>query len=279
MKEVAQEMRRYNIEILALQEIRWPQDGMISKENYTLYYSGKKNKVKCKMPRHNLFSNEELRVMVCVYSKENFNGRRAHRRYLEMYSNRRQPDFRIIENLYDRFGETGSFRPKRDSACRPKTLNPEQEEEILVRVAENSELSIRHIAIETGGKEQYIKVQTITEEDCSFAVTTKSFIVSTRHKHKREHKTTWMIPGSTEDGDLMRRADIDSLILSITDIPVYGFMSLALTNTSKDLLRLGERLGYYPFEGPHGVDFASALLLIPSESGGQGIFQNGYPQK
>ncbi|KAJ8951644.1 hypothetical protein NQ318_012315 [Aromia moschata] len=91
-----------------------------------------------------------MRDMVCVYSKENFNGRRAHRRYLEMHPNRRQPDFKIFKNLYDRLGETGSFRPKRDSAGHPKTLNPEQEEEILVRVAENSELSTRYIAMETG---------------------------------------------------------------------------------------------------------------------------------
>ncbi|KAJ8949089.1 hypothetical protein NQ318_016993 [Aromia moschata] len=91
-----------------------------------------------------------MRDILCVYSKKNFNGRRAHRRYLETYSNRRQPDFKIFKNLYDRLGETGSFRPKRDSAGRPNTLNPEQEEEILVRVAENSELSTRHIAMETG---------------------------------------------------------------------------------------------------------------------------------
>ncbi|KAJ8950452.1 hypothetical protein NQ318_010330 [Aromia moschata] len=94
----------------------------------------------CKIPRHSLFSNEEMRDMVCVYSKENLNGRRAHRRYLEMYSNRRQPGFKIFKNICDRLGETGSFRPKRDSAGRPKTLNPEQEGEILVRVAENSVL-------------------------------------------------------------------------------------------------------------------------------------------
>ncbi|KAJ8918518.1 hypothetical protein NQ315_015225 [Exocentrus adspersus] len=97
-----------------------------------------------------MFSNEEMRDMVCVYSTENFNGRRAHRIYLEMYPNRRQPDFKIFKNLYDRLGETGSFHHKRDSAGRPKTLNSEQEEEILVRVAENPELSTRRISMETG---------------------------------------------------------------------------------------------------------------------------------
>ncbi|KAJ8951106.1 hypothetical protein NQ318_003804 [Aromia moschata] len=67
-----------------------------------------------------------------------------------MYPNRTQTDFNFFKNLYDRLGETGYFRPKRDSAGRPKTLNPEQEEEILVRVAENPELSTIRIAMETG---------------------------------------------------------------------------------------------------------------------------------
>ena len=101
------------------------------------------------MPRHNLFSNEEMRDMVCLYAQENFNGRRAHRRYLERYPNRRQPDFKIFKNLYDRLGETGSLRPKRNSEGRPKIITPEQEEEILVRVAENPEISTRRMAADT----------------------------------------------------------------------------------------------------------------------------------
>ncbi|KAJ8952209.1 hypothetical protein NQ318_022659 [Aromia moschata] len=67
-----------------------------------------------------------------------------------MYPNRREPDLKIFKNLYDRLGETGSFCPERDSTGRPKTLNPDEEEEILVRVAENPELSTRRIAMETG---------------------------------------------------------------------------------------------------------------------------------
>ncbi|KAJ8953606.1 hypothetical protein NQ318_003030 [Aromia moschata] len=93
------------------------------------------------MPRHNLFSNEKMRDM-------------------------RQPGFKIFENLYDILGETGSLRPKRDSAGRPKTLNPEQEEEILVRVAENPELSTRRIAMETGGQTSDPYSVTISKKAC-----------------------------------------------------------------------------------------------------------------
>lgn len=64
-----------------------------------------------------------------------------------MYSNRRQPDFKIFNNLYDKLVETGSFHPKRG---RPKTLTTEQEEEILVCIAKSPGVSTRHIAVETG---------------------------------------------------------------------------------------------------------------------------------
>lgn len=98
------------------------------------------------MPRHNLFSNEEMRDMVCIYAKENFNGRRACRRYLESYPNRLQPNHKLFKNLYDRLGDTGSFRPKRRDAGRPTTVTPEQEEDILLRVTENPEISLRRMS-------------------------------------------------------------------------------------------------------------------------------------
>lgn len=103
-----------------------------------------------KMPRHNLFSNSDMRDMICVYAQENFNGRRALRRYTRMYPNRRHPNFKTFQNLYQRLGETGSFRPKRDLIGRPKTLTVNQEEEVLVRAAENPEISTRRMAAGTG---------------------------------------------------------------------------------------------------------------------------------
>jgi 1,2-phenylacetyl-CoA epoxidase catalytic subunit len=42
MEEVADVLKKYNIQIIALQEMRWPQDGWIKKKNYTLFYSGLK---------------------------------------------------------------------------------------------------------------------------------------------------------------------------------------------------------------------------------------------
>jgi mRNA deadenylase 3'-5' endonuclease subunit Ccr4 len=39
MEIIAGELKKYNTQITALQEVRWPQNGWI-KKNYTLLYSG-----------------------------------------------------------------------------------------------------------------------------------------------------------------------------------------------------------------------------------------------
>lgn len=100
------------------------------------------------MPRHNDYSNSEMRDMICIYAQVNFNSRAASRRYQQQYPNRRQPDRNIFQRLYGRLGETGSFRPK-SHIGRPKAVTVEQEEEILVRVSENPRISTRQLANST----------------------------------------------------------------------------------------------------------------------------------
>ena len=39
MEEIADKLKECNIQITALQEVRWPQDGWIKKKNYTILYS------------------------------------------------------------------------------------------------------------------------------------------------------------------------------------------------------------------------------------------------
>lgn len=96
------------------------------------------------MPRLNQFANNELRDMICVYAQENYNGRAAVRRYAELYPNRMVPNRRIFQRLFTQLGETGSFYVK-NRGGRPKTIPVEQEDEILVRVAENPRISTRRL--------------------------------------------------------------------------------------------------------------------------------------
>jgi len=42
MEEIADELKKYNIQITALQELRWPHDGWIKNKNYTSVYNGLK---------------------------------------------------------------------------------------------------------------------------------------------------------------------------------------------------------------------------------------------
>lgn len=40
MNEIAAELNKFELDMVALQEIRWKGFGIIRKRNYTLYYSG-----------------------------------------------------------------------------------------------------------------------------------------------------------------------------------------------------------------------------------------------
>lgn len=101
------------------------------------------------MPRHNDFSTSEMRDMICVFAQTNFSGLAAARRYLQLYPNRRQPNHKLFRNLYNRLGETGSFRTQRHNSA-TKTISVEQEEEVLVRISENPDMSTRRLRAATG---------------------------------------------------------------------------------------------------------------------------------
>ena len=64
--------------------------------------------------------NAEMRDMVCVYAQESFNERAAKERYLDLYPNRKQPDFKIFKNIYDRIGEMVLFVQKKMPYVREK---------------------------------------------------------------------------------------------------------------------------------------------------------------
>jgi exonuclease III len=44
MQELAEEIAKTQIEILAIQEVRWPGKGQINKKDYQFFYSGTKEK-------------------------------------------------------------------------------------------------------------------------------------------------------------------------------------------------------------------------------------------
>jgi len=71
MEEIADELKKYNIQITALQEVRWPQDGWIKKKNYTLLYSG----LKTSKGQHGTGFLITGRATQCILSFERINER------------------------------------------------------------------------------------------------------------------------------------------------------------------------------------------------------------
>lgn len=98
------------------------------------------------MPRHNNFSNIDMRDMIAVYCQQNFNGLAAKREYLRRYPDRLQPNHQTFKHLFRNLGESGSFRPKRDNLGRPKMITPDLEDEVMVRVDDDSQVSTRRLS-------------------------------------------------------------------------------------------------------------------------------------
>ena len=67
---------------------------------------------------------------------------------MEVYPNRKQPNFKLFQQLYARLGETGAFKPKRHQGRLCQIL-PEQEDEILARVVDDPETIIRNLSAAT----------------------------------------------------------------------------------------------------------------------------------
>ncbi|KAF2897081.1 hypothetical protein ILUMI_09108 [Ignelater luminosus] len=91
------------------------------------------------MPRHNNFTNLEMRDMLCVYSQKDYSCLAVARRYREMYPNRVQPNRQTFSNIFCRLGNTGQFKPKSD-VQRPKILTVDQEDDILSAENQNSQI-------------------------------------------------------------------------------------------------------------------------------------------
>lgn len=101
------------------------------------------------MPRNNGFSNSEMADMIAVYCQEHFNGGAAARTYSELYPERHQPNRKLFQVLFQRLRDTGSFRVKCYGG-RPPAGTIDEEENVLERVEENPEISVRRLSAVTG---------------------------------------------------------------------------------------------------------------------------------
>lgn len=92
------------------------------------------------------FSNEEYADMHLVYGEVQCNARAAERRYAEKFPNRRHPGRSTFVLLHQRIRETGSVVPKNTETGRHPDVTVEYEDNILIQLEENPEISVRRLA-------------------------------------------------------------------------------------------------------------------------------------
>jgi exonuclease III len=193
MSETAREMRRYKIEILAIQETRWSGKGKIDKTNFTLYYAGEKKQGKNGTA---FLVGGGIRNKIMQY--EAVDGRISWIR---------------IENKQANITIINAYAPTENSKEEEKTKFNDKLEKVCEKVKRNDILMIvGDFNAKIGKKERNegvagkATIHDTTNDNgakiCDLAAATNTFIVSTQYRHKREHKITWMIPGGTEGNQI-----------------------------------------------------------------------------
>lgn len=198
-EEISREMNRYKVDILALQEIRWKGQGRVDKKTYTIYYSGE-----MKQGQNGTAFMVNRKVAGNVLQFRAISGRLS---YLQIKN--KQANISIV-NAYAPTEESNDndkikFYEELEDICETVPKN-----DILLLVGDfNAKVGREVFNSKVAGKET---IHDNTNDNgnrlCNLATSLNSLIVSTKYKHKKEHKITWMIPGS-QDGN-----QIDHMLIS-----------------------------------------------------------------
>ena len=190
MEEIANELERYDMDVTALQEIRWKGAGCITKKNYSLYYSGTPD-------RQGLYG-----TGFCVNAKT----RKAVLGFEPI--NERLSKLRLKGKFYN-ITFVSAYAPTEEA-------NEENKDEFYDNLIKVCEGVSRHDALvilgdfngKVGKEPEYLGVtgkysmhETTNdngERMCYLAAASNLVISSTHFQHKRIHKGTWRIPGSSE---------------------------------------------------------------------------------
>ncbi|KAI4459498.1 endonuclease/exonuclease/phosphatase superfamily [Holotrichia oblita] len=171
LHEVANEMKRYKIDITCLQEIRWSGQGKIEKKEYEMWYSGEDRK-----GYRGIAFLLQGKIKNKVMDFKAVNGRIA---YIRIKS---KPNNLSIINVYA-----------------PTEQADEREKQGDFNAQIGKEECFKDV---TGPYSIHEETNNNGERLCNFAATTGVVVMSTKFKHKRIHKITWMQPGRTDGNQI-----------------------------------------------------------------------------
>lgn len=188
MAEVAQECDKYNMDVVALQEVRWPRSGQIDKRKYSLCYSGTEWRsgrmgvgfwISAKTRRSLLYF-EAAGERIC---RIRLKGRFRNITLISAYAPTEEATEEEKNTFYDNLGKLCEKIPKYDMRIILGDFNAQiGKEDFLKNVA--GKQTLQEVTNENGKR----LAQLAAEQDL--------LLSSTMFKHKKIHKGTWKMPGS-----------------------------------------------------------------------------------
>ncbi|XP_037957450.1 craniofacial development protein 2-like [Teleopsis dalmanni] len=185
MMEIADEMRRYSLKILSVQEIRWADYGKIDKKTVSFYYNGVKGKMGRKgtgffidkKNKGNIMSFEPIDERICkLQVKGEFN----NITFINCYAPTEDREVEEKEHFYNTLIKTS------------KNINKYDTKMILGDF--NAKLCKEPFLNEICGKNSLHEVTSLNRLQLAQKLNLR--IMDTFFEHKRIHKTTWRVPGN-----------------------------------------------------------------------------------
>lgn len=195
MEEVAKEIIRYNIELAAIQEVRWEDSGEIKKDHYSFFYSGEKQTGK-----NGVGFYVQNKLLPTITEFKPVNGRIATLRIkkgkhsitvVNIYAPTEPTDAKEKDEFYGELEKTCEEIPKMDEIIVMGDLNAQLgEEEYLREVVGKSNGTIHKKTNDNGHR------------ICQLAGSLNMVFLTTRFEHPRKHKVTWRHPNGAIENQI-----------------------------------------------------------------------------
>jgi len=186
LQELVEEIAKTQIEMLVLQEVRWPGNGQINKKVYLFYYSGTKEKTGQAGTGFLLMK----KIQKHIINFELHNERLCKLR---------------VKGKYNNITLINAYAPTEDKTEEIREQFYDDLQYMVDKVRKSDLIIILGDANAKLGKESaYQKIagkHTLREEPnrngellCDFAAANNMIVVSTQFQHKQIHKGTWRSP-------------------------------------------------------------------------------------